>query len=73
MLPAQTPSNVPAIELGVPGLLARVRVLLALVPAMQLEAFTLKVPETKEELKLTVAVVVPWPETIVALLGAVQL
>ena len=73
MLPAHTPSKVPAIELGVPGLLARVSVLLALVPAMQLEAFTLKVPETKEELKLTVAVVVPWPETMVALLGAVQL
>ncbi len=59
MLPAHTLSNVPAIELGVPGLLARVSVLLELVPAMQLEAFTLKVPETKEELKLTVAVVVP--------------
>ncbi len=73
MLPAHTRSKVPAIELGVPGLLARVSVLLALVPAMQLEAFTLKVPETKEELKLTVAVVVPWPETIVALLGAIQL
>ena len=40
---------------------------------MQLDAFTLKVPETKEALKLTVAVVVPWPETMVALLGAVQL
>ena len=73
MLPAQTPSKVPAIELGVPGLLERVSVLLELVPAMQLEAFTLKVPETKEELKLTVAVVVPCPETMVALLGAVQL
>ena len=73
MLPAHTPSKVPAIELGVPGLLARVSVLLELVPAMQLEAFTLKVPETKEELKLTVAVVVPWPETMLALVGAVQL
>jgi hypothetical protein len=73
VLPAHTPSKVPVIELGVPGLLARVSVLLELVPAMQLEAFTLKVPETKEELKLTVAVVVPWPETMVALLGAVQL
>ncbi len=54
-------------------MLARVSVLLELVPAMQLEAFTLKVPETKEALKLKVAVVVPWPETIVAFVGAVQL
>jgi hypothetical protein len=73
VLPAHTPGKVPAIELGVPGLLARVSVLLALVPATQLEAFTLKVPETKEELKLTVAVVVHWPETMFALLGAIQL
>ena len=73
MLPAHTPRKVPAIEPGVPGLLARVSVLLALVPAMQLEAFTFRVPETKEELKLTVAVVVPWPETMLASVGAVQL
>jgi hypothetical protein len=73
VLPPHTPSKVPAIELGVPGLLARVSVLLALVPAMQLEAFTLKVPETKEALKLMVAVVVPCPEITVALVGAVQL
>ena len=72
MLPAHTPSRVPAIELGVPGLLASVSVLLELVPAMQLEAFTLKVPETKEELKLTVAVVVPCPETMLEFVGAVQ-
>ena len=72
MLPAHTPRKVPAIELGVPGLLARVSVLFVLVPAMQLDALTFRVPETKEELKLTVAVVVPCPDIMLAFVGADQ-
>ena len=55
VLPAHTPRKVPAIEAGVPGLLAMASVLLVLVPATQLDAFTLSVPDAKEALKLTVA------------------
>ena len=72
MVPAQAPVRFPAMDAGVPGLLAMANDLFALVPAMQLDAFTYRVPETKEALKLTVALVVPCPEIMLAFVGVVQ-
>jgi hypothetical protein len=61
---------VPLIALTV-GVLVRLNVRAVLWPHV-LAAATDKVPDAKELLKLTVAVVVPWPAVIVALAGAVH-
>ena len=70
--PEHTPLRGPEIAVGTEVAEDNDRVLAALVPK-QLEAVTERFPEEKPVLNETVTFVVPWPETIEALAGAVQL
>jgi hypothetical protein len=71
VLPPHTPFKGPLIELGVPGLLYKVRLLLLLAPR-QLAAFTLNVPLVNVAPNSSVKDAVPCPETIDVLAGIVQ-